>query len=78
MLKDILNDKAMLVRAVNTKQALQECVRDTAIGVAKKRRYLHLRGRSHGVGKGDCAELVPRGLAGSYVESPGPLNPDKL
>ena len=39
--------KAMLVRAVNAKHALQECVRDTAIVVGKKRRGLHPRGRSH-------------------------------
>ena len=65
MLKDISNDKAMLGRAVNAKQALQECVRDTSIGLAKKRRGLHPRGRSHGVAKKRSERL--------HVESPGPL-----
>lgn len=66
--------KAMLVRAVNAKHALQECVRDTAIGVGKKRRGLHPRGRSHADRcRGESVEHRSRGLAGSHVESPGPL-----
>ena len=39
----------------------------------KEKRRMVPRGTIHIEGKGGSAELVPQGLAGSYVESPGPL-----